>query len=242
MRYFVLIGFFVFSQANLLMAQNPLDKFFQKTDQFLSTHVQNGLVDYRAIVDQKGKLNKLTKQIANAEKPSKASVRKAFYINAYNLLAIKQVVNHYPIESPKDVDGFFNGIKHEVHGKSMTLDELEKETLLKEFPDARVHFAVICAAKGCPPMKAGAYKPSRLDEDLDQQTKRALSDSDFLRFDNEGRIAKVSQIFKWYKDDYLAEANSLLAYINKYREGPLPADTRISFYDYDWSLNQLKKK
>ena len=240
MRTITLIAFCAFC----LFSQKghaELNNFFQKTDQFLEKHVVNGLVDYAAINENREQLEELSILIAQAERPDKASVRKAFYINAYNILAIKQVINHYPIESPKDVDGFFDGITHKVHGQAMTLDKLEKQTLFKEFPDARVHFAVICAAKGCPPMKAGAFQPDNLDQQLTQQTQRALSDPDFIRFNPKDRVAKVSQILKWYKADFLEEANSLLDYLNLYREGRLPADTRIRFYDYDWSLNAKKK-
>lgn len=241
MRYISFIVVLLISIAWQIAHAQPHD-FFQKTDQFLKENVEDGLVYYEAIKDDPSTLNRLTDMIADADKPQEASARKAFYINAYNILAIKNIIDYYPVDGPKSVDGFFDGITNQVHGKSMTLDELEKQVLLEEFPDDRIHFAVICAAKGCPPMKAGAFMPGNLDKQLDQQTADALSDSDFLRFNNEGRLARLSQIMKWYKDDFLSDANSLIDYINQYRNGRLPADTRITFYDYDWSLNKKKSK
>ncbi len=223
-------------------ANAQLDNFFQKTDQFLEKHVDDGLVHYNAIKEDPETLNQLTEMIGEAKKPREAPVRKAFYINAYNILAIKNIIDHYPVDGPKSIDGFFDGISNQVHEQTMTLDKLEKEILFEEFPDDRVHFAVICAAKGCPPMMDGAYFPEKLNAQLDKQTKKALSDKDFVRFDKQGRLVRLSQIMKWYKDDFLNEANSLIDYLNQYRDNRLPADTRTTFYDYDWSLNKKKSK
>jgi len=219
-----------------------LNDFTKAADQFLKAHVKSGLVDYKAVQQHREQLKGLTRQIAEAAKPAKGPKRKAFYINAYNILAIKSVIAHYPVSGPKAITGFFDGITHEVHGQSLTLNELEKEKLFTQFPDPRVHFAVICAAKGCPPMLPGAYFPEKLDAQLDKQSQNALSDPDFISFDNEARIARISKIFKWYQKDFLQSANSLLDYINRHRSGRLPADTRLQFYPYDWSLNALKKK
>lgn len=227
--FLVLTSYPAFGQEN---------HYFKESDQFLKQYVTDGLVKYEAISANNDRLERLTKLIGNAEKPSRPKARKAFYINAYNILAIQQVVNHYPVESPKAIDGFFDGITHKVHGQSVTIDELENQLLFEEFPDARLHFALICAAKGCPPMKAGAFKPDKLDKQLREQAQKALSDPNFIRFNSEERIAEASQILNWYRNDFLEEANSLISYMNQYRKKALPSDTRLRFYDYDWSLNE----
>ncbi|MEJ2271375.1 MAG: DUF547 domain-containing protein [Candidatus Bathyarchaeota archaeon] len=80
----------------------------------------------------------------------------AFYINAYNATVIKNVLDHWPIKSPLEVDGFFNRIKHKVAGTEMTLDELEHKYTLTIEP-VLSHFGLVCGAKSCPKLIAKAY-------------------------------------------------------------------------------------
>lgn len=220
----------------------PEYDFFQKADQFFQEYVgEKGGVAYKKLHQHPEPLNQLTAKINDTKYQSlDGQALKAFYINAYNLLTIQQVVNHYPISSPKDVDGFFKGIKHQVAGKTFTLNELEKKTLLKKFPDPRIHFALVCAAKGCPPLRPHAYHPSQLGQQLEQQTQLALMDREFIRTKESKRLVRISKIFQWYKDDFLKEASSLLDYINDHRPKELPADTKVRYYSYDWSLNGTK--
>lgn len=218
-------------------------EFFKKADQFFQTYItSDGKVHYKKLSQHDQPFKELTGMIARSSNSEKleGDELKAFYLNAYNILAIKQVVNQYPIQSPKDVKGFFDGIKHKVAGEKMSLNQLEKQTLFQKFPDARLHLALVCAAKGCPPLWNHGFYAKKLDQQLDQQTKRALMDQDFIRVKPEERIAEISKIFQWYKKDFLAEANSILGYINKYRQKQLPADTRIRYYEYDWTLNSVQ--
>ncbi len=214
-------------------------EFFQKADQFFQEYVdKKGKVAYQRLHQNPEPLKQLTAKIENPKYQSlEGQSLKAFYINAYNLLTIQQVVNHYPISSPKDVDGFFKRIEHQVAGKTLTLNELEKKTLFEKFPDPRLHFGLVCAAKGCPPLRPHAYHPSHLGQQLEQQTQRALMDKEFIRTREGKRLARISKIFQWYKDDFLKEASSLLDYINDHRPKKLPADTKMRYYSYDWSLN-----
>ena len=221
----------------VLPANGQNKGFFQQSDEFFQDYVTDGLVKYELIAQNQQQLEQLCTRMAATDKPEQPSARKAFYINAYNLLAIQQVVDHYPVESPLAIEGFFDGITHTIHGQRVTLDKLEHELLFREFPDARLHFALICAAKGCPPMKPAAYQPERLDVQLEQQTREALSDSAFVRHQPGNRTVRLSPILNWYRDDFLQNAPSLLAYINQHRKKPLPADSRLRFYDYNWSLN-----
>lgn len=216
------------------------ETFFGEADEFFKAYVKEGKVQYEAIQQNPQKLNSLVNRITQWD-GAPESTQKAFYLNAYNVLAIKSVVDHYPVESPTNIDGFFDKIRHVVAEEKLTLDELEKERLYKNWPDPRLHFALVCAADGCPPLKKGAFFPENLDEQLDQHTEKALKDEDFVRFDQNGRRVEVSQIFKWYREDFLKKAGSILGYINKKRNDPLPSDTRVGFYEYDWSLNKAKK-
>jgi hypothetical protein len=193
----------------VLPANGQNKAFFQQSDEFFQDYVTDGLVKYELIAQNQQQLEQLCTRIAATDKPEQPRARKAFYINAYNLLAIQQVMDHYPVESPLAIEGFFDAITHTVHGQRVTLDKLENELLFREFPDARLHFALICAAKGGPPMKPAAYQPEWLDVQLEQQTREALSDSAFVRHQPGNRTVRLSPILNWYRDDFLQNGKYL---------------------------------
>ena len=212
--------------------------FFERAELFFSKYVSDGLVDYRRIKKEPRLLNELVTHIAQLDLSNKRvtpEYLKAFYINTYNILVIKQVVDLYPIEGPLKVPDFFNGIKHTVMGNQMTLDELEKGTLYKQFPDPRLHFVLVCAAKGCPPLVSYSYKPEALDRQLTNRTREVLNLDWFIRVNR--KKAEVSQIFSWYRDDFVQSSGSVITFINQYRDKKLSENMTIDHYEYDWSLN-----
>ena len=212
---------------------------FDNADSFFAKNVKNGKVNYAGIKKQPQELNTLVKQIAEHDLSNKRVTDdyiKAFYINAYNVLVIKQVVDRYPIEGPMKVKGFFDGIKHTVMGEEMTMNQLEKGLLYTRYPDPRLHFVLVCAAKGCPPLADCAYQPEDLNEQLTKRTNEVLNLDWFIHV----RDSKVylSQIFSWYKGDFEDGSLSLISYINQYKTDKIPSKSKISFYEYDWSLNE----
>ncbi len=212
--------------------------FFNQAGSFFADFVQNGQVRYQAVKKNRQQLDKLVELIGKFPYESQSKpVQKAFLINAYNLLTIQQVVDRYPIEGPLKVDGFFNGITHQVAGRQVTLDQLEKEWLYRDFSDPRLHFALVCAAKGCPPLASFAFEPEKLDQQLDQVSRSALQDPGFIRIDSKNKQVQLSQIFEWYQQDFLKNSKNFLDYINKYREKQIPNNYRIEFYPYNWNLN-----
>jgi len=234
----LIFGLLVFSV--LSFQEDTLDDFFEKADDFFQTHVENGSVDYKDIHKNPESLHKLYRMISNVDLTNKSDAEiKAFYINAYNLLVIKQVVERYPIDNPLNVDGFFDQFKHTVAGKSLTLDELEKGTLYKKYPDPRIHFVVVCAAKGCPKIIDTAYKPETLDSQLKKKTISTLNRGYFIRVYDQRDLVEVSKIFEWYQDDFLKENKSILEFINKYRKEKIPSTYKVDYYEYDWSLNSV---
>lgn len=230
------IAFFAFG-FSIAQAQDSHKAFFGKADAFFKAHVKDGLVGYKAIKSDPSALNGLVKQVAGF--PAKAAtpqVRKAFYINAYNLLVIKSIVDRYPTKSPMDINGFFDGQKHLVGGDKLTLNQLEKEKLLKPTKDARLHFVLVCAAISCPRIANFAYLPDQLDKQMETQTKLALNDASFIR--PQGSKVLVSEIFKWYAQDFTNDAGSIANYLNKYRASKVDNKAKIGYYTYNWSLNQ----
>ena len=232
---FVLV---LFLFGGMSFAQSPADSFFQQADAFLKANVSDGLIDYQGIKEESSELNDLVGQIAKMPTGEMSlDQKKAFYINSYNLLTIHSIIINGIPKSPLDVEGFFNEQKHTVAGKNLTLDGLEKETLFPAFPDARVHFVLVCAAKGCPPIRPYAYKPENLDQQIQKATVSTLNSDYFIRFKPKQGKVLVSEIFKWYESDFLEEAESILAYINRFRSEEINPNAVVDYYTYDWGLN-----
>ncbi|WP_158974493.1 DUF547 domain-containing protein [Cellulophaga sp. L1A9] len=230
---FFLIGInFGFSQATT--------EFFYKTDVFFKTYVANGKVKYEAIKNNKEDLLALKNMISTLVVSKENTLEyQAFWINAYNISVIDGVVAHYPIKSPLDVAGFFDKITYKISGTSITLNDIENKKLRAEFPkEARFHFVLVCAGLGCPPIINKAYQPSTLESQLTQQTKKAINNPSFIRVEN--NKVNISQLFEWYKKDFLQKDASVTAFINSYKSDKLPEDAKVGYYTYDWRLNETK--
>jgi hypothetical protein len=231
----ILFIFILFS--SLTNAQVSI--FFKQTDAFLKIHVSNKKVDYDAIKKDPTTLNGLIKTIAemNLAKESDQN-KKAFYINAYNLVLINAIVSKYPVKSPMDVAGIFDKTKYEVAGNKMTLNDIENKMIREKYNDPRIHFVLVCGANGCPPITNFAYLPEKLDEQLDKQTKLAINNPNFIKINHSSKKVEVSQIFEWYKGDFVSKKSNLIDFLNKYLEKPIEEGYKVGYYTYDWSLNK----
>ena len=210
--------------------------FFDEADRFFKRYVENGLVKYDQLQKDKTALSGLVKKIEafNVDDASD-SEKKAFYINAYNILVIHHIMANYPAEGPLKINGFFNELKANVAGNKLTLDELEKKWLFKSFPDERLHFVLVCAAVGCPPLAEFAFRPDGLENQLKERTSYVLNFPVFIRV-NDG-IVQISKIFEWYEGDFLAKSESVLNYIDQYHTQNL-IGKKLLYYEYDWKLNK----
>ena len=204
----------------------------------------DGQVNYTAAVRDAATLQTLVRQVQTYDlKATTPADREAFYLNAYNLLVIKAVVDAYPLASVMKLPGFFDKKKYAVAGEELTLNELENNKLRKPYADPRIHFALVCGARGCPRLRPEAYAPATLDAQLTDQARQVLQDPQFIRVDAAGKKVLVSEIFKWYEADFKATGKSTLAYINQFRGSkPIPATATVDFYAYDWSLNNQRAK
>lgn len=242
MKLTKLVVFFTLFTSFSFGQKEKLDNFFIKTDLFMSMNVSGGLVNYKDIAENKialADLQSLIKELKVKEVEDK-NYQKAFLINAYNVLVIKTVIDNYPTQSPMLVSGFFTKNKHQIADfGEVTLNDLENKLIRKVYKDPRVHFVLVCAGVSCPPIIDEAYLPSTLEEQLSAQTKKSLNDPKFIRV-NEKEVL-VSEIFKWYKVDFVSKDRSVLNFINEYRTEKLLAESKIAFYPYDWSLNSQKK-
>ncbi len=225
------------NENSIVIPVPSLDDFFKDANRFFGIYVSDGRVDYAAIKADRSALDKLVAMIGSADLSSETTNTKiAFYINAYNLLVMKSVADNYPLAKPTDVAGFFDLKKHQIAGEYLTLNDIENKKLR---PDPRVHFVLVCAAKGCPKILNEAYMPSTVQDQMTQQTKRAMNDASFIKVDDAAKTVKVSQIFDWYKDDFIKQPGAnALTFINQYRDVRIPSDYKVSAYEYDWSLNK----
>lgn len=219
-----------------LFAEGSLDGFFSSTDKLLMEYVQQGRINYTGL-KASGDLAPLVATIASTDIATlKGNERKAFLINAYNVLVVNQALENYPLKSVLDVNGFFDAKKQNVGGKKLTLNQLEKDLLIKEYKDARLHFVLVCGATGCPPITNFAYQPNQLEAQLNKQTRLALNNKQFIRVN--GQDVQLSKIFEWYAGDFGGSKANVLSYINGFRKTALPAAAKVSYYEYDWSLNK----
>ena len=164
----------------------------------------------------------------------------AFYINSYNAWILHEALGKYPTRSVKDaLFTFFTGKHITVAGQQTSFNALEKETIRSKFAEPRVHFALNCASKSCPPLNREAFSADKLDGQFEKLAKGYVNSEKGVMYSAETKTAQVSKIFDWYKDDFKSEGGSV-AFINKRRTTPLPNDAKISFQDYDWSLNEAK--
>ena len=162
--------------------------------------------------------------------------RIAFYVNAYNALTVKAVIDRWPVDSVRRVPGFIDRARHRVAGRAMTLNELEND-ILRRFGEPRIHFAINCASRSCPPLSRRAYTAANLERQLARQTR------DFVRRTTRrrGDAVEVSRIFEWYGEDFGGESG-VRRFVASRLDRSLAAaarddDTPIRYARYDWAIN-----
>lgn len=220
----------------------------------LGAHVSDeGLVDYAAF-SPAPELRDYLESLATAElEDLPAEERLALWINAYNAYTIELILRHGERESIRNINrilGLFAGKGPwkerfaTVAGRTYTLDEIEHEIIRKRFDEPRIHFALVCAAMGCPPLRREAYVGSRLDVQLDEQARRFLTASPAKnQIDVAARVVYLSPIFDWYRDDFPAGTAGLGRYLARHiPPGPErtlleSGDFEVRHTEYDWSLN-----
>jgi hypothetical protein len=171
----------------------------------------------------------------------------AFWINAYNLLAIKMVVEHYPLASIRDAGSFLWPVWKKtaglVGGNAYSLDEIEHDILRGRFHDPRVHFAIVCASVSCPDLRVEPYDAASLDAQLEDAARAFLANpAKGLVANQAAASVSVSSIFRWFGADF-AGAGGVLAFVRAKGDAAVVAsvagrrDDELGWIDYDWSLN-----
>ncbi|HMJ06884.1 MAG TPA: DUF547 domain-containing protein [Chthoniobacterales bacterium] len=162
----------------------------------------------------------------------------AFYLNAYNAWILHEALEKYPTKSVKDLlFRFFMNPRLTVAGERTSFDRLEKEIIRAKFRDPRVHFALNCASRSCPPLHSEAFVGTRLPTQLEKLAKAFVNSERGVRLSADHKTVELSKIFDWYESDF---AHGALAFINERRADPIPNEAKLRYQDYDWSLNETK--
>ena len=129
----------------------------------------------------------------------------------------------------------WNKKKFNIGKSSYTLNEIEKEMLLKKYKDPRIHFAVNCAAKSCPPLLNGAWTEENLVNNFQKQARNFINNNNFNKISADK--IQVSQIFNWYHEDFGGK-NNLIDYLNQFSKVQISNKAAVDFLEYDWTLNK----
>lgn len=202
---------------------------------FLSNYVEKGKVDYASIDEDQ--LNILLEKIGNYKLTSNRNQDLSFYLNAYNIITIGSICKNGIPSSPLNVSGFFDQQKHLVAGQMLTLNDIENSIIRPTYKDPRIHFGLVCGALGCPKIYPEPFEKNSLEDQLNYRTKKAINDAQFIQVKSDSKQVLVSEIFKWYLEDFADSKESLVDFINPYRENQIPKDFSIDYYSYDWTVN-----
>ena len=247
MKYSVLKVIAGLLLASNVAAQEPDWKDYAEVLKSVKHGEKNGtplaLVDYAAL-KKSGLVDKVYQQVSAYPVASLKGREEtlAFYINTYNILALKTVVDHWPLDSIKDVGSFFKPVWGKdagtIGGNTVSLDDVENNKI-RPMGEPRIHLAIVCASVSCPDLRNEPYTATTLNKQLDEQANA------FLRNNKKGlHIAKdevlVSKIFKWFKKDF-EKVGGVDTFIRGYR-ADLPVAYEIDAdIDYDWSVNGISK-
>ena len=251
------------------------DEVFDYDDyaEVLKSYVDNkGMVNYKQLKANRGKLDSFALQLSKLDEQTyknwSDNDKIAFWINAYNGLTLKSIIDNYPIKSsffksriyPKNsirqISGVWDKKKHKVMGKDRTLEHIEHEILRKQFDEPGIHVALVCAAMGCPPLLNKTYVGDKLQEQFDDQARRFISDPKKFNIDRKGEKVSLSPIFKWFGSDFVGKygmektlprlnknETAVINYISRVLEKNdkdylLNGNFKIKYLSYDWSLNE----
>ena len=242
----------------------------------LKTYVnEQGMANYKKLKDNPAKLNSFVAGLVKLDPNSYADWTEkekiAFWLNAYNAFTLKAIIDNYPIKpdffksmyypknSIRQIPGVWDKMSFRVMEKDYTLEYIEHKILRKEFKEPRIHMAMVCAAMGCPALRNEPYIAKTLDQQLDDQSRKFLTNPEKFSFDSRKRVLHISPIFKWFGSDFIKTTTrektfiqysnkeaATLEFVSKYLAKdhvffePSKRAVRIKYLDYDWSLNEQR--
>jgi hypothetical protein len=220
----------------------------------LNAHVKNGFVDYAGLKKNADFIAYVNTLKTTNPNDFQGNEKLSFWINVYNAFTLRIACDNHPLTSFKDlgaglVIGTITGTTIwdkklvTVGGKTYTLNDVENK-IIRKMNEPRIHFAIVCAAKSCPPLRSEAYEASKLDAQLTEQAQIFLANTAANRYDIAKKKIYVSKIFDWFDDDFGDNDEEIVKFIAKYAPASvkdsllqMADDISIKYNDYDWSLN-----
>ena len=170
----------------------------------------------------------------------------AFWVNLYNAVTVRTVLENYPVGSIRDINdgllspGPWDRPLVEVEGETLSLNDIESRILRPLWQDPRVHYVLNCASVGCPNLSRSAYQAASLEARLDQAARSYINNPRGVRLED-GELV-VSSIYAWFEGDFGGSEDAVLAHLGRYADPELRqalSDRRsIDGYAYDWALNE----
>ncbi len=240
MKKIILCIAFVLLVSTSLISQS--DSLHSSYDEILKTYVKNGLVDYGQLKANRSSLDNYLQQLSRVSEREfntwQENAQLAFLINLYNAATLQLIIDNYPLDSIRDIGNFISGPWDQkvvsLFGEKITLDNVEHDIIRVDYDEPRIHMVLVCAAIGCPPLLNEAYTASKLESQLEKQSRFYLRNSKGLVLRrSEGKVY-LSSIFKWYGEDFDSVRDFAQKYSGQNLEG-----LKIDWIDYDWSLNDL---
>jgi len=208
-------------------------------DKLLKKYVDDiGNVNYKGFAKDITALQNYLDYLAKNRPSDKApkSERLAYYINLYNAATVKLILDNYPTKSIKDIKNPWGKDIVQIENEKISLGNLEHK-ILRKMDEPRIHFAINCASYSCPKLLNTAFTAANLEKLLEQTAVDFINDPKRNVLTKEK--ASLSEIFNWYKKDF-TEKGSLVDYINKYAAQKLTSNTKISYLNYNWALNEIE--
>jgi hypothetical protein len=253
-RILILIVFFAVANA-----QVDIDVAYEDYDALLNKYVHHKDVKYAKLLSEKSKLDEFINVLGTISPDShpdqfpSRNEKLAYWINAYNASILKLILDNYPVKSIKSINLIGVTVwwkKTRLGGEKISFKALEDKIIRDRFRDPRIHFAINCASKSCPPLLNEAFLPGSLENQLNERTHTFINDSSNFYIDKKNRMIYMSSIFDWYKNDFLEWLKkdkefsnpTLIDYITLYFDGIIPSEIStydIVYSDYDWNLNDF---
>jgi uncharacterized membrane protein YdjX (TVP38/TMEM64 family) len=220
-------------------------------DTLLRRHVDpEGFVDYQALSNNEAELNAYLEVLASAPIDELGrNERLALLINAYNAYTLRLILDHSPLRPIRDIpaDERWDGRTWPIGPYRWTLNQIEHQEIRPRFVEPRIHWALVCAAVGCPPLRPEAYTADRLEAQLEAQAIIVHRSDRWFRYDRERGIVHLSALYDWYGGDFEQVAGSILAYAARYadrlrRDLEAGVKPRVEFLPYDWALNDRSRR
>ncbi|MEM6393759.1 MAG: DUF547 domain-containing protein [Planctomycetota bacterium] len=212
---------------------------------------ETGRVDYAGLSGDAAQLDAYIASLAEAPlEVMGRNHRLALLLNAYNACTLRLILDHWDSGTLQSIYDIPSELRWEderwrIGEYTWSLEQIEHQEIRPNFKDTRIHWALVCAAVGCPPLRAEAYVPERLDEQLADQAERVHADEAFVRFNERKRELFLTSLYNWYGDDFEQVHGSVPAAVGQYLPA-IAAEERVGrrvilrWLDYDWSLNAVE--